>query len=203
MTSDKPPICVDIDNVIAKTDEVMRKVIRAHSRLQVGLAYEDVVCFEYWKCRDKDGRRFDNREWKKIHEEFTCNHLSKILPFDNVTPNLRTISGKFDVHLATSRLDDGRKATVGWLTQHNIPYKRLHFVKEGTKHLIDEQFVAAVEDDREQGYAFHSKGVCVFLLAHPWNTVGPHSPLKRVANWEQLTHELLNLTLPNTWHGIQ
>jgi len=203
MNQVKPALCVDIDNVIAKTDEVMRKVIHAHSRSQVDLDYEDIVCFEYWRCRDASGRRFDKREWKRIHEEFTRNHLLKILPFDNVSHHLEIISEKFDIHLATSRLDDGQETTRVWLKQHGIPYKKLHFVLEGTKHLIDEPFVAAIEDDREQGYAFYSKSVYVFLLAHPWNTVSPHSPLKRVTDWEQLTHELLNLPSPDTYHGIQ
>lgn len=198
MTAPKLPICVDIDNVIAKTDEVMRQVIYAHSRSHVDLAYEDVVCFEYWMCRDRTGRRFDKREWTKIHREFTHNHLLQILPFDNVSHHLKTISGKFNIHLATSRLPDGQEATRLWLRQHSIPYENLHFVPEGTKHLIDEHFVAAVEDEREQGYAFHSKGVYVFLLAHPWNAVGPYSPLRRVSDWQRLTHELLNLTLPDT-----
>jgi len=187
---------VDIDNVIAKTDEVMRKVIYEHSRSQVDLDYEDVVCFEYWKCRDGSGRRFDKSQWKKIHEEFTHNYLLKIMPFDNVAQNLGILGKKFEIHLATSRLDDGQKTTRVWLSQHDIPYKKLHFVQEGTKHLIDEPFVAAIEDDREQGYAFYSKGVHVFLLAHPWNVVGSHSPLRRVTDWELLTHELLNLSLP-------
>lgn len=191
----KPLICVDIDNVIAKTDEVMRRVIRAHSRLQVDLSYEDVICFEYWKCRDGAGRRFGKEEWSDIHTEFTRDHLLEIAPFDKVSYYLRNIREKFAVHLATSRLKDGQANTRLWLERNQIPYDELHFATEGTKHLIDEWFVAAVEDDREQGYAFYSKGIAVFLLAHPWNTVGSHSPLRRVDNWEQLTRELLNLNL--------
>ena len=194
MTSSRPAVCVDIDNVIAKTDGVMRKVIHAHSMSHINLTYDDVVCFEYWTCRDKKGERFDKSEWEKIHKEFTRNYLLQILPFDNVSQYLEIISGKFDVHLATSRLDDGQEATHVWLHKHSIPYNKLHFAKEGTKHLINEQFVAAIEDDREQGYAFYSKGVIVFLLAHPWNMVGPFSPLKRVKDWDQLTSELLNLS---------
>ena len=191
----KPALCVDIDNVIAKTDEVMRKVIYEHSRSKVKLEYEDVVCFEYWKCRDGSGQRFDKSEWKKIHQEFTHNYLLKITPFDNVARYMKILCTKYDIHLATSRLNDGQEATRLWLSQHEIPFKKLHFVQEGTKHLINENFVAAIEDDREQGYAFNSKGIRVFLLAHPWNVVGPHSPLKRVTDWEQLTHELLSLNL--------
>jgi len=194
----KPAICVDIDNVIAKTDVVMRQVILANSSSQVDLGYEDVVCFEYWKCRDRLGRRLDHSEWKKIHEEFTRNHLMHISPFDNISHHLESIGKKFNVHLATSRLDDGQEYTRLWLRQHSISFDKLHFVPEGTKHLIGEHFVAAVEDDREQGYAFYGKGVQVFLLAHPWNTVGPYSPLRRVVDWGQLISELFNLPLTNT-----
>jgi len=195
MTSTKPVVCVDIDNVIAKTDEVMREVIRAHSRLHVDLSYDDIVCFEYWMCRDRAGRRFDKIEWKKIHKEFTRNYLLQIVPFDNINRYLNTIGGKFDVHLATSRLDDGQEATRMWLDEYGIPYRKLHFVPEGTKHLINEHFAAAIEDDREQGYAFYSKGIPVFLLAHPWNVVGAYSPLNRVKDWGQVTSGLLNLAV--------
>lgn len=203
MSRAKPAICIDIDNVIAKTDEVMREVIQAHSKSHVDLAYEDVVCFEYWRCRDRMGRRFDKNEWRKIHEEFTHSHLLEIVPFENVATHLGVISGRFDVHIATSRLKDGQEGTRVWLRRRGLPHKKLHFIAEGTKHLIDEQFVAAIEDDREQAYAFYSQGVQGYLLAHPWNTVGPHSPLKRMRDWEQLTRELLNLPLPNTPHGVQ
>ena len=40
-------LCVDIDNVVAATDEVMRCVIREYTRGRVDLSYEDVVEFDY------------------------------------------------------------------------------------------------------------------------------------------------------------
>lgn len=190
-----PAICVDIDNVIAQTDKVMRKVIRDCSGNHVDLAYDDIVCFNYWLCRDTYGRRFDKSEWRKIHEEFTRAHLLRILPFDNVKDHLKCIGEKFDVHLATSRLVEGQEQTLVWLSQHQIPYCELHYVRQGEKHLINHHFVAAIDDDREQGYAFNYRGVRTFILAHPWNHISPYSPLRRVANWEELTREILNLTV--------
>lgn len=186
-------ICIDIDNVIARTDEVMRQVIREHSKDHIDLAYEDVVCFDYWMCRDAIGRRFDKREWAKIHEEFTRHHLLRIEPFDNVMEHLERIAERFDIHLATSRLPKGWKHTLQWLKKHEIPYSEIHQVNHGGKHLIGQSFVAAIEDDREQAYAFYSKGVRGFLLAHPWNHIGPHSPLSRLANWGELAGEILAL----------
>ena len=188
-----PAICVDIDNVIARTDEVMRQVIREYSKDGVDLAYDDVVCFDYWMCRDALGRQLDKSEWKAIHEEFTRNHLLRISPYDNVKEHIARIGERFEVHLATSRLPEGRPQALVWLRNHEIPYRALHFVSHGEKHLINQQFVAVVEDDREQGYAFHTKGVRVFLLAHPWNHVGPHSLLKRIPSWQDLMGELLGL----------
>ncbi len=190
-----PAICVDIDNVVARTDEVMREVIRDYSSGRVDLGYDDVVCFDYWMCRDRYGRRFEGSEWPNIHEEFSRNHLFRIAPYDNIKNYLQQIAERFEVHLATSRLAEGREATIQWLSQHEIPYGELHFVAHGEKHLIGQQFVGVVEDDREQGYAFSARGVRVFLLAHPWNHVGSYSALRRLGSWEEINREIVNLEM--------
>ena len=193
---DRPAICIDIDNVIALTDEVMREVIRSVSDSAVDLEYEDVVCFDYWKCRDRSGKRIDRTEWHKIHLAFTLEHLPKIAPVPGVSRYLEQLSDIFAIHLATARLEEGRDATFEWLSGHHIPYDEVHFVRSGTKHLIQVPFVAGIEDEREQGYSFFSKGIEAFLLAHPWNHIGQHSPLKRVQDWSALTPRILSLKLP-------
>ena len=188
-------ICMDIDNVIARTDEVMREVIREHSMDSVDLTYEDIVHFDYWKCEDSLGRSFHKSEWEKIHEEFTRKYLPKISPYENARECLIKISERFEIHLATSRLKIGRKHTVEWLAQHDIPYRGLHFVTHREKHRINHDFIAAVDDDIEQGYLFHNKGIRVFLYAHPWNSIDSDSPLVRVADWHELTNEIIRLDL--------
>jgi len=191
----RPAICLDIDNVIGATDSVMRGVIRDHSTTQVDLSYEDVVCFDYWLCRDRAGRRITREEWGIIHEAFTHHYLPRIVPYEGVKAHLERLIDRLEIHLATSRLKDGWSETIDWLSRHQIPYTELHFVNHGEKHLIDHPFLAAVEDDREQAYAFYSKGIEVFLLAHPWNIIGPCSPLNRVAGWPELTRKILSLKL--------
>lgn len=187
-----PAICLDIDNVIARTDEVLREVIRECSNEHVDLTYEDVVCFDYWLCRDTSGRRFGKAEWGKIHRSFIRNDLMRIAPVKNVQSFLTRLRERFEIDLATSRPQEGREDTRKWLRKHDIPYHDLHFVKNGEKHLIERGFEIAVDDDREQAYAFFAKGVRTFLLAHPWNEIGPRSPLIRVMNWEELTSKLLS-----------
>ena len=191
----KGSICIDIDNVVAKTDEVMRSVIRANSRRGVDLRYEDVVCFDYWLCRDSEGRRIDRDEWGLIHEEFTSNHLTRISPFDGIQEHLRLLARKFEIHLATSRLEHGHEATREWLETYSIPHDHLHFVRHGEKHLLDQELVAIIEDDREQAIACFASGIPAYLIAHPWNTVGQHSPIKRIAGWEEITKDLLRSTM--------
>jgi len=39
--------CIDLDNVLARTDEVMRRVISDFSGGKVQLDYEDIVKFNY------------------------------------------------------------------------------------------------------------------------------------------------------------
>ncbi len=185
-------ICIDIDNVIAATDVVMRQVIRDCSKDNVDLQYEDVVCFDYWLCRDARGRRFQQSEWGDIHRTFTDKPLGEIRPVNGVRLYLQELKAKYKLHLATSRLPAGKQRTTRWLHDHQIPYDALHFVRHGEKHLIDEHFMAAIDDDREQGYAFHACGISVFLSAHPWNRVGKYSPLIRCATWNEITARLLH-----------
>lgn len=191
----KGSICVDIDNVVSNTDEVMRSVIQTHSRHGVDLQYEDVVCFDYWLCRDSHGRRIDRNEWASIHHEFTSNHLTRISCVEGVQEHFQLLAHRFDIHLVTSRLEHGHEITREWLDTHSIPYNRLHFTRHGEKHLLHQEFVAAVEDDREQATAFYARGITAYLIAHPWNTVGPHSPIKRMSGWDEITEALLKSDL--------
>lgn len=188
-------VCIDIDNVIANTDEVLRSVIRKHSQQGVNLQYQDVVCFDYAFCRDDQGLKIDKEEWCLIHDEFTSNHLACIKPVEGIQDHLRKLAEIFEIHLATTRLEHGREETRRWLLSHSIPHYRLHFATHGEKHLLKEKFVAAIEDDREQALAFYVSGVQAFLVAHPWNAIGPHSPIKRMNNWEELAGALLSLSL--------
>lgn len=183
-------ICVDIDNTIADTDPVLRRVIRRVSHDRVRLAHEDVVCYEYWRCRDSRGHRLTPREWRKVVEEFHRERLEEIAPFPGIVDHLAQLGELFKVHLATSRDLAGARSTEAWLRRHGIPHDRLHFVRPGEKHRIPFAFDYAIEDDREQAYAFVARGVPAIILGRPWNHVGPSSLVERLPSWSAIVARL-------------
>jgi hypothetical protein len=66
-----PRLCMDIDNVIAQTDAVMRRVIYLYIQGRVNLAYDHIQEFDYDQCIDSNGARINRREWHAIHELFS------------------------------------------------------------------------------------------------------------------------------------
>ncbi len=183
-------ICVDIDNTIADTDSVLRRLIRQVSHDRVRLAHEDVVCYEYWKCRDARGHRLTPREWRKVVDRFHRDRLEEIPPFPGVAEHLARLGQRFEIHLATTRDPVGEAATRIWLRRHGIPHDRLHFARHGEKHRIPYSFDFAIEDDREQAYAFLASGVTAIVLGKPWNLVGPSSPVERLPDWSSIAARL-------------
>lgn len=190
-----PSICIDIDNVIARTDEVMRHVIHDFTRGRVSFEYDHVVEFDYCKCKDGNGVTITKREWKKIHELFSePRYLWNIQPWPDVQRYLERLAKTFDIHLATSRLPKARRITIEWLENHNFPPHDLHFLKHGDKHVSLGKFVAAVEDHYEQAVEFAKSGTPCFILEHPWNRNKPKTKdLIWVKGWRELSQKLLAL----------
>jgi 5'(3')-deoxyribonucleotidase len=190
-----PFICIDIDNVVARTDEVMRHVIHDFTAGRVSFEYDHIVEFDYCECQDGNGRKITKREWQKIHELFSGPYyLRKIQPWPDVQRYLKQLAKTFDIHLATSRLPKARGMTIEWLEKHNFPPHYLHFLKHGHKHVSLGKFTAVVEDHYEQAAAFAKSGTPCFLLEHPWNRGKPQlENLFWVKNWPELTKRLLAL----------
>lgn len=185
-------LCIDIDNVIAQTDAVMRRVIRQYSTKQVDLEYKDVVNFDYWACSDRRGQCISREEWSEIHKAFSQPEtILSIPPYPGVQDALRQIAERYQLLLATSRLPSARRATVEWLEQHDFPAHSLCFVNHREKHVVLGRFDVAIEDDREQAYAFARHRTKAVLLAHPWNEVPRRSRIKRLPDWPSLVKFLL------------
>ncbi|HEV3437895.1 MAG TPA: hypothetical protein VG122_11075 [Gemmata sp.] len=188
--------CIDIDNTIAQTDTVMRKVIADFTKGRVQLDYEGVVTFNYHECPDKQGNRITKEEWKQVHDLFSDpKYLMSVEPMPGAIEGLRRLSENGIVHLATSRLRKARKTTVEWIEHHGFPDHDLHFLRHGEKHAALKEFTAAVEDDYEQAvsHAKIGKTPC-FLIRHPWNRNGePIEDVEWVDDWSKLTEHLLAL----------
>jgi cytidine deaminase len=191
---DKLRLCLDIDNVLARTDEVMRRVIREVTKGRVNYEYEHIHQFNYYDCDDAEGEKLDRKQWKEVHEQFSeAEVISKIEPYANVQDHLTRLAHSFELHFATARLPKAREATVSWLERHRFPSHSLHFLSHGEKHLSLGRFFASVEGDRTQAEAFARAGIHSFLLAHPWNEISDGSLLHRYPSWEEIGSAILRL----------
>jgi hypothetical protein len=190
--------CIDIDNVIASTDEIMRQVIKKFTGARVCLAYEHIKEFNYYECQDDEGNKITREEWRKIHDLFSePRNLWLIQPVSGAIEGLQMLAERGTIHLVTSRLPKARRTTIEWLENHGFPPHDLHFLKHGEKHSSLRPFTAAVEDDYEQAAAFVTRGnTPCFLLKHPWNESKPFiDGLQWVDTWPELTERLLELAL--------
>lgn len=188
----KPRICLDLDNVLAKTDEVMRRIIRQFTNGEVDLRYKDVTTFNYWECKDERGNCITKKQWSEIHDVFSNpENILAIEPYPKIQEHLSRIAGKFILHIVTTRLRQGRKPTVEWLDRYNFQEHSLHFVKHGEKHTVLGKFAVSVEDHREQAEQFATKGTTSYILAHPWNKISSTSTSIRLPDWQTLCDRIL------------
>jgi uncharacterized HAD superfamily protein len=196
-----PSLCVDIDNVLGKTDQVIRQLIRDDTRGRVDLRYADIVEFDYCKCTDRNGSCIMNKDWKRLHDLFSePQYLMAIQPLDNAQQCLEVLSETFKLHFATSRLPKARRATIEWLEKHGFPPHDLHFLRHGEKHIVLRGFYAAVEDDYEQAKLFAQAAIPCYVVEHPWNKgKPPFEDVYPVCDWPKLT-EILLATAPTPAH---
>ena len=188
-------LCIDIDNTIAQTDAVMRRVIADVTGGRVRLEYEDVVTFNYHECRDPNGNRITKDEWNRVHDRYSDpDYLLAVEPMPGVVAGLRRLVERGAViHFATSRLRKARKTTIEWLEARGFPDHDLHFLRHGEKHAALKRFTAAVEDDYDQAAAFAYMGdTPCYLIRHPWNRSRYRlRNVHWVDNWSELTEKLL------------
>jgi 5'(3')-deoxyribonucleotidase len=191
----KPRLCVDIDNVLAQTDLVMRRVISEYTEGRVNYEYNHIIEFDYHRCVDGAGNSSTREEWKGIHSRFAESHnILAIEPMPHAVEQLKRLSERFDIHIATTRPPQARKPTIEWLERHGFPPFDLHFLKHREKHAWFTPFFAAVEDDYSQAVAFLESGSPAFLLEHPWNRTKPkRDKLEWIADWFALADRLESL----------
>lgn len=190
---EKKYLCIDIDNVLAQTDVLMRKIIKDETKSRVCLAYKDIIYFDYRKCRDNNNNQITNEEWSRVHNIFSEEtNIMSLQPFLNVQSHLECLlDSGYELHLATTRLDKARIPTIKWLQTHKFPNPfSLHFLRHGEKHKVLCNFKAIIEDDLEQADKFAISGIRAYVIAHPWNEHNYNKNVIRIQNWEGLMEEL-------------
>jgi uncharacterized HAD superfamily protein len=188
-------LCVDIDNVISQTDLVMRQIISEVTQGRVQLRYEDVIEFDYRKCRDKSGQVVSDPEWRTVLDLFSKpERLLSLQPVLDARDALVLLNNHFEVHIVTSRQAGTEDASVAWLDSWQFPHQKIHTTKSKEKHLLPLRFAAIVEDEYEQAASFASGGTRAFLIEHPWNQGRAKvESLEWARNWQVLTKQLVGV----------
>lgn len=185
-------LCVDLDNVIADTDRILRKLIRDSTNGRVDLDYTDIIDFNYYSCKDRNGNFISEEDWSAVHRTFSESpNILSIRPANGVRESLNELSFKYEIHIVTTRMPKAWISTVEWLTNNAIPHHALHFVGHRRKHESLRGFCLAVEDDYDQAVNFVDAGTPCYLLRHPWNNrKQPINGLQWVEDWNELEQRL-------------
>lgn len=193
----KKRLCVDIDNCVAATDDVMRRVIFHVTGGRVCLQYEDIREFDYHGplCRDTNGEGIDESTWKVVHNQFSePDVVLSIKPLERAVEALRALQEHFEIHFVTTRMPKARAATIYWLDRLGLNEKRsysVHFVGHREKHEAIGNIAAAIDDDAAQAESFAAIGVTSILLDHPWNRAAK-AEVFRAVNWDDVARLLLD-----------
>lgn len=196
VNSFRPYLAIDIDNVIAQTDVVMRQIIREHTKSRVDFAYEEISAFDYCRCVTATGETLSVEDWDDVHQKFSqSGSILSLNPIAGAQTSLSKLSEVFELCLVTSRRPSARPGTAEWLERHNFPKHSLLFIGRGKKHEFVANAFAVIEDDAQQAVEFCKNTTAfVFLLDHPWNRDLPkYDQLIRVTNWDDISNRLMNL----------
>ena len=174
----KPPFGVDLDNVLALTDPLIRHLIE--EMYGVRLLQADIKHFDYCRCG------ITNEQEKQVFARFHEGECARVAPVDEAIAALRTLAEDFEICIITGRPFDTKKLTLEWLSKNDVPYTSIDFLKQ--KWLSSVEFTAFVEDHRETAYLMASRGVMSFLMNYPWNQPNPADParVERVNSWQEV-----------------
>ncbi len=199
----KPRVCVDIDNVLAETDSIMREIIRVatvstENPSGIKYEYEDIVEFEYCLCQNSAGLRVSKEVWNAVHQIFqdpNSGYVDLIRPTSGSLEGLRALADGWDIWIVTGRHDRALKKATEWVERHFPGFSaNVHssFGRQGKWEVAE--FDAAIDDHLETAVGFAENGVRSFVYGHKWNRrASTDSRLTVVTDWPQLVEELHRL----------
>lgn len=169
---------VDLDNVLALTDPLIRRLIK--KAFNIRLEQHHIVEFDYWRCG------ISKEQNQIVFDRFHRLECANVRPIKQAVETLRYLGPRYKVYVVTSRPPATRKLTTQWLKSHKIPFDKLIYSESKRDSQIN--FDAFVEDHRETAYSMARRGVLSFLLDYPWNQPNPIDPpnLIRVKSWRRI-----------------
>ena len=172
-------VIVDIDNVLAKTDEMVRKIIL--DRMGIPSKQFQITDWSY-----STSLGFPKEEEKSIFDELHNRCLLDIDPVDGAALGMKEISKWWNIIYATARPESTRDITAAWLIRHDFPPGKLLFPE--SKISISDQANLIIEDNAVTAELFARNNKHVFLLDYPWNQGDPpsFSLITRVFSWNNI-----------------
>lgn len=173
-----PVVVVDLDNVIAETDKLIRSIIKR--RYNIGASQEDITEFDYHKCIS-----ITEKQEKEVLDEFHNRHIAEPELVPNSKEILCLISKHYKTFVATQRPRRTRKQTLHWLEVHEVPYHELHVVKK-KEQLLKFQPRWIIDDRWENAIELIENNVGVIIYDRPWNRNKSHESIIRAHNWRDI-----------------
>lgn len=172
---------VDIDNVICKTDQTIRFLIK--KRYGIDVKQEDVTQFDYCKCKNIP---LTEEQGCVILDEFHNSACRHVKPMDGAKEALLMLRrNSHYIYLITSRDEVAKRYTEEWLKENNIRYDELIFSTD--KHNLGNLFDYLVEDSSARAKKMAHSGDRVFLIDYPWNRrLRRHPNILRVKGWDEI-----------------
>lgn len=185
-------IAVDLDNVIAKTDECIRQLIGRLSG--VHLSQMEIMCWDYAQILIQKGIS-EVEARKVVMNAFDIFHSRNCLHAQPVEKSLATIyelsrSG-FMIVIVTGRPPTitCKQLTKEWIKKYSISCSCV--IMESEKATISTSWSVLIDDAPHTAISVSEKGTRVLLFDYPWNKEVPSHPLvNRVNGWDDIFRQI-------------
>lgn len=184
-------IAVDIDNVIADTDQTVRQIIEREYGIHA--EREDITSWRY-----ADSLPLTPHQEEQVLSILHSDLLGSIPEIAGAAHGLRILGSIAPVWLLTARPDSTRDDTQTWLSSIDAPYEAIIFTS--SKLDIPARALFYIDDNAETASQLLAASQHVFLMDKPWNRRVPLTPrLFRVQSWTDVTRNALNLASLHRW----
>ncbi|PKN00621.1 MAG: hypothetical protein CVU78_00160 [Elusimicrobia bacterium HGW-Elusimicrobia-2] len=186
----KKIIGTDFDGIITDTDPVFREYIKRVTGKQ--FYREQITKYFYEECLPITKDDVEKAYQLMLKE----NVWSRMELVDGAKDTLMELAEKFDIVVITARPADARRQSEEFLKRKGIPFKEIHFIKEGNNkiNLIKEfpfKFEAFIEDRLDFARGIALSGIKTYMLDYPWNRcLGETANLYRVSSWKEIRESL-------------
>lgn len=178
-----PTLGIDLDNVLARSDEVIRRLLEEQSGLR--LEQGDIREFDYARC---------GATRQQSDDALTAFHEGRCLDarvLEHAVEALTCLRAHFRIEIVTSRPQSARGLTARWLSEKGLGFDALMF--EVNKVENGSRFAAFVEDNGTTAVALANLGVPTVLFDYPWNALVSHRAVHRVSSWDEAVAVLRRL----------